>query len=118
MHASLLDNFPLTVLVRDASADRLIAEPKIAIESVGRGGEAVGLEPDCVVADDGVLDIGDDLLPRDGLDMMGVNVADEPVLQAAPDCIALGMREDVAGVGMNGDFLDRRILRPDPALDV
>jgi hypothetical protein len=28
------------------------------------------------------------------------------------------MGEDVAGVGMNADLLDRRILRPELALDV
>src|SRR6185437_7113874 len=118
MHAGLLDGLALAVLMRDASADRLITQPKVAIEPVGRGAKPLVLEPDRVVAHDGVLDIGDDLLPGDRLDVMGVDVADEPVLQAAPDRVAPGVREDIAGVGMNGDLLDRRKLRPDPALDV
>ena len=50
--------------------------------------------------------------------MMGIDVAHEPVLQAAPKRGAPGVAEDVAGVGMNGDLLDRRILRSDPALNV
>ena len=50
--------------------------------------------------------------------MVGIDVAHEPVLQAAANRGAPGMAEDVAGVGMNADLLDRRILRPDPALNV
>ena len=118
MDIGFLDDFPLAVLMRDPPADRLIAQSKVAVQPIGRRAEPLGLEPHRVVADDGIFDVGDDLLPGHGLDMVGIDVADEPVLQAAPDRGAPGMGEDVAGVGMNADLLDRRILRPDLALNV
>ena len=106
MHVGLFDDLALAVLVRDAAADRLVAQPEVAVQPVGRRADALGLKPHRVVAHHRVLDVGDDLLPRHGLDMVGVDVADEPVLQAAPDRVAPGMREDVAGVGVDVDLLD------------
>jgi hypothetical protein len=50
--------------------------------------------------------------------MVGIDVAYEPVLQTASDGVAPRMREDVAGVGMNVDLLNGRILRPDPTLNI
>ena len=118
MDPGFLDDFPLAVLMRDASTHRLVAQSEVAIEPIGRRAEPLRLEPHRVVADDGVLDVGDDLLPGDGFDMVGVDVAHEPILQPASDRVAPGVGEDVAGVGMNADLLYRRILRPDPALNI
>ena len=50
--------------------------------------------------------------------MVGVDVADEPVLQTPLERVALGMGEDIARVGMNVDLLHGRILRPELALNV
>ncbi len=49
---------------------------------------------------------------------MGVDVADEPVLQSAFDRIAPSVREDVAGIGVDVDLLHRSVLRTDLAVNV
>jgi hypothetical protein len=103
--SGFLDDFPLAVLVGDSSADRLIAQPEVAVQPIGRRADPLGLKSHRVVADHGILDVGDDLLPGHRLDMVRVDVANEPVLQSAQDGVAPGMREDVAGVGMNVDLL-------------
>ena len=90
MDVGFLDDFALAVLMRDASADRLIAQSEIAVEPVRRRADPLGLKSHRVVANHGILDIGDDLLPGHGLDVMGVDVADEPVLQTAPDAHCAG----------------------------
>ncbi len=118
MDIGFLDDFPLTVLMRDAPADRLIAQSEVAVQPVGRGAEPLRLEPHRVVAHNRILDVGDDIFPGYGFDMMGIDVADKPVLEPAQQRVASGMGEDVAGVGMNADLLYGRILRPDLALDV
>ena len=50
--------------------------------------------------------------------MVGVDVADEPILQATLERVVPRMREDVARVGMNVDLLHGRILRPELALNI
>src|SRR5260221_3878658 len=50
--------------------------------------------------------------------MVGVEVADEPVLQTALDGVSPRMREYVPRVGIDVDLLHRRILRPDLALNI
>ncbi len=50
--------------------------------------------------------------------MVGVDVADEPVLQTALERIAPRMREDITGVGVNVDLLHAGILRADLAVNV
>ncbi len=111
MHVGLGDGLAPVVLVRDASADALIAQPKIADEPVGRRADAIALEVECLLAHHRIFDVGDDLLPRHRLDVMGVDVADQPVAVFALDRIALGMGEEVARVGIDVDLLRREELR-------
>src|ERR1700730_9389306 len=118
MDIGFLDDFPLTVLMRDAPAARLVAQSEVAVQPVGRRAETLRLKPHRVVAHHRIFDVGDDLLPRHGFDMVGIDVADEPVLETAQQRVAPGMGEDVTGVGMNADLLYSRILRPDLPLDV
>src|SRR5260370_40031659 len=98
-------DFPLAALVRVGPAYRLIAQSEVAVQPVGRGAEPLRLEPHRVVAHNRILDVGDDLFPGYGFDMMGIDVTDEPVLEPAQQRVASGMGEDVAGVGMNADLL-------------
>jgi hypothetical protein len=107
MDAAFRDRFALPVLVRDAGADALVAQAEIAVEAVGRGIDALGLEMDRLLAHDGIFDVADDLLPRHGLDVMGIDVADEPVAVFALDRILPRMGEDVARVGEDVDLLWR-----------
>src|ERR1700733_8487372 len=100
MDIGLLDDFRLPVLMRNTTADRLIAQPEVAIEPVRRRADPLSLPSYRVIAHDRVFDIGDDLFPRHRLDVMGVDVADEPILQSAFDRIAPSVREDVAGIGV------------------
>ena len=89
----------LAVLVRDAAADRLVAQAEIAVQAVGRRADPLRLEAHRVVADDRILDVGDDLLPGHGLDVVGVDVDRRTSPAARAGARAPGMREDVAGVG-------------------
>ena len=118
MDIGFFDDLPLTVLMRDTPADRLITKSKVAVQSIRRRAEPLRLKSHRVVPDDGILDVGDDLFPGHRFNMMGVDVADEPILQAALERVAPGMREDVARVGVNVDLLYGRILRPKFALDI
>ena len=118
MDIGFLDEFLLAVLMRDASADRLVAESEVAVQPVGRRADPLRLPSHRVVADDGILDVGDDLLPRHGFYVMGVDVADEPVLQAPLERVAPGMGKHIARVGVNVDLLHRRILRAEFALNI
>src|SRR5713226_9366824 len=118
MDIGFFDDFALAVLMRDASADRLVPKSEVAVQPIRRCADSLGLKSHRIVADDGIFDVGDDLLPGHGFDMVGVDVADEPVLQASLERVAPGMREDVARVGMNVDLLYGRILRPELALDI
>jgi len=118
MDIGFLDDFPLTILMRDTSTDRLVAQPEVAVQPIGRCAEPLRLKSHRVIADHGILDVGDDLLPGHRLDVVGVDVANEPVLQTALERVAPGMGEDVAGVGMNVDLLYRRILRSELALNI
>src|ERR1700694_5002690 len=103
-------DFPLAVLMRDTSTHRLIAEPKVAVQAIGRRADPLRLKPHRVVADDGIFDVGDDLFPGHCFDMVCVDVAHEPVLPAAPDRVASGMREDGARVGIYVDLLYPGVL--------
>ena len=109
MHVGRLDLFALAVLVRDAAADRLIAQAEIAVEAVGNA-DPVLLEAHRIVADDRVLDVLDDLAPRHRLEVMGVDVADQPVGEAALARVLAGVREDVARIGEDVDGLHRQRL--------
>ena len=77
------DLLALAVLVRDAAADALITQTEIAVEAVGRSAEAVLVEVHRLLADHRILDVLHDLRPRHRLDVMGVDVADEPVVNCA-----------------------------------
>src|SRR5216683_3119196 len=118
MDIGFLDDFPLTVLMRDTSTDRLITKPEVAVQPIGRCAEPLRLKSHRIIADHGILDVGDNLLPGHRLDVMSVDVANEPVLQTALERIAPGMGEDVARIGMNVDLLYRRILRSELALNI
>ena len=111
VHVGLGDNLTLAVLVRNAPADALVAQAEIAVEAVRRRIEPLVLEMDRLLAHHRVFDIGDDLLPRHRLDVMGVDVADQPVVIFAPDRIALGMGEQVARVGVDIGLLRSEQLR-------
>src|SRR5258708_38310313 len=115
MDIGLFHDFALAVLMRDAATDRLITKSEIAVQSVRWRADPLRLKSHCVVADDGVLDISHHLFPGHGLDEVGIDIANEPILQTALEDVAPGMAEDVAGFGMNVDLLYRRKLRPDRA---
>jgi hypothetical protein len=108
VHVGLGDGLALAVLVRDAAADALVAQADVAVEPVGRCADALVHEVDRLLADHRVLDVADDLLPRHGLDVVGVDVADQHVLEIAPAGVALGMRQDLAGVGEDARLLGRQ----------
>src|SRR5262249_56972459 len=94
----------LAVLARDAPADALITQREIAVEPVGRRAHALVHEMHGLLAHHRILDEADDLLPRHRLEMMGVDVADQPVLEIALPRVALGMRQDFARVGEDADL--------------
>ena len=111
MHAGVLDLLAQSVLVRDAAADALIAQAEISVEPVRRRADAVLVEVQRLVADHRILDILHDLVPRHRLDVVRVDVDDEPVLQLAPASRDLGMPEDFTAVGRGVDHLRRQHLR-------
>ena len=92
MDVGLLDDFLLPILMRDAPANRLIPHPEVAVQPIGWRADPLRLPAQRVVAHNRVFDVGHDLLPRHGFDVMSIDVADEPVLQAALECVAPGMR--------------------------
>src|SRR5258708_570001 len=100
-------DFPLTILVRDTSTYRLIAESKVAIQSIRRRADPLRLKSHRVVPDDGIFDVGDNLFPRYCFNVVGVDIANEPILQASLDCVAPGIREDVSRVRVDIDLLCR-----------
>ena len=97
--------------MRDAAADALVAQAEIAVEAVGRRADAVVVEVHRLIADHRILDVVHDLVPRHGLDVVRVDVDDEPVLQLAPAGGAAGVLEDLAAVGRGVDDLGRQHLR-------
>src|SRR5258707_9053792 len=118
MDIGLLYDFPLAILMRDPSAYRLIAKSKVAIQSIWRRANPLCLESYRVVPDNGILDVGDDFLPGHCFNVVGIDVANEPILQTSLDRVAPGVREYVPRVRMNVDLLYGRILRPDLALNI
>ena len=80
----VLDLLAQAVLVRDAAADALVAQAEIAVQAVGRRADAVLVEVQRLIADDRIVDVLHDLVPRHRLDVVGVDVDHEPVLQLAP----------------------------------
>ena len=89
MDIGLFHDFALTVLMRDTSTYRLIAKSKVAVQSVRRRADPLGLKSHRVVADDGVLDIGHHLFPGHGFDVVGIDIANEPILQASLQALRL-----------------------------
>jgi hypothetical protein len=61
-----------------------------------------------LLANDGVLDVFDDLFPRYRLDVVRIDVADQPILEIALARVTLGMCQQLAGVGVDADFLRRQ----------
>ena len=111
VHAGVVDLFAQSVLMRDAAAHALVAQAEIAVEAIRRRADAVALEVQGLVADDRIVDELDDLAPRHGLDMVCVDVDDEPVVQVAPARGEPGVLEDLAAVGRGVDHLRRQQLR-------
>src|SRR4030088_329259 len=111
MDVGLGDGLALAVLVGDAAAHALVTQPDVAVEPVGRRADALVHEMDGLLAHHRVFDVADDLLPGDGLDVMGVDVADQPVLEVAPARVALGMGQQLAGIGEDACLLRRQQLR-------
>ncbi len=111
MHARVLDLLAQAVLVRDTAADALVAQPEIAVEPVGRRADAVAVEEDRLIADHRIVDVLHHLAPRHGLDVVGVDIDHEPVLQLAAAGGDLGVPENFAAVGRGIDHLGRQHLR-------
>ena len=111
MDADVLDLLAQPVLVRDAAADALITQAKVAVEAVGRGAEAVLVEVQRLIADHRILDVLHDLAPRHRLDMVRIDVDDEPVLQLAPQRGVTCVPQNLAAVGRGVDDLGRQHLR-------
>ena len=111
MNTGLLDLLAQTVLMRDAAADALVAQAEIAVEAVGRSANAVLVEMQRLVAHDRIVDVLHDLVPRHGLDVVRVDVDDEPLMQLAPAGGETGMLEDLAAVSRGVDDLRRQHLR-------
>ena len=109
--AGVLDLLAQAVLMRDAAAHALIAQAEIAVHAVGRSADAVAVEVQRVIAHHRILDVLHHLVPRHGLDMVRVDVDDEPVLQLAPAGGEPGVLEDLAAVGRGVDDLGRQHLR-------
>ena len=118
MHARVVDRLAQVVVVGDAAAYGLVAKPEVAVQAVGRRADPFRMVAHRVVANDRVFDVLDDLLPGDGLDVVGVDVAQVPVLEPALAGVALGMLQHVARVGVDVDLLHRRGLRSDGAMHV
>src|SRR5258708_13219875 len=98
MDIGFFHDFALAVLMRDAATDRLITKPEIAVQSVRRRADPLRLKSHCVVADDGVLDIGHHLFPDPGLAGVGLDIANEPTLQAPLRAVAPAIAGPAAGV--------------------
>src|SRR4029079_6499226 len=97
-NTGFLDLLAQAVLMRDAAADALVAQAEIAIEAVGRSADAVLVKMQRLVAYDRIVDVLHDLVPRHGLDVVRVDVDDEPLMQLAPAGGETGMLEDLAAV--------------------
>src|SRR5260370_37823329 len=95
MDVGFLYDFLLTVLMRDTSTYRLIAKSKVAVQSVRRSANPLCLESHRVVPNNGIFNVGDDLFPRHRFNVVGIDIANEPILQTSLDCVAPGMREYV-----------------------
>jgi hypothetical protein len=65
---------------------------------------------DRLLAHHRIFDVLDDLLPRHRLDVMGVDVADEPVMVFAPDRVLPRVGEEIAGIGEDVGLLRREQL--------
>ena len=82
--ADVLDLLAQSVLMRDAAADALITQTKVAVEAVRRSAKTILVEVQRLIADHRILDVLHHLVPRHRLDVMRIDVDDEPVLQLAP----------------------------------
>ena len=90
----------------DTPADVLVAD---AGHVIGEARRAAGARAKLarVVEQDRIVEVLDDIAPRAHLGMVRVDVDQRPASEPLVAEGFRGVREDVAGVGLGGDLLDR-----------
>ena len=111
MHIRLRNFFALTRLVRNPSANILIAKAKITVKSIRRRTDSLGMVHFSLITNDRIFNKRRNFRPAYGLNVMRIYVNDEPICVSFSFSILSRLCKVISSISSCINFLNRMFSR-------